>query len=45
RKMEGGGSRDIFRMRVSDYRIIYEIYKNQVLILIVRVGHRKDVYR
>ena len=45
RRMEGGRSRDIFRMRVGDYRIVYEIYKGQVMIFVVRVGNRKDVYR
>jgi len=33
------------RIRVGDYRVIYEIHEQQVLILVVRIAHRKDVYR
>jgi len=37
--------RDTYRLRVSDYRIIYSIQKNILTIEIVSVGHRRDVYR
>jgi mRNA interferase RelE/StbE len=33
------------RIRVGDYRIIYEIQDEVLVILIVKVGHRKDIYR
>jgi len=33
------------RIRVGDYRVIYEIHEQQVLILVVRIAHRKGVYR
>ena len=33
------------RIRVGAYRVIYEINEGQVLILILRVAHRKQVYR
>jgi mRNA interferase RelE/StbE len=36
---------DRYRIRVGDYRVIYEVDDAQLLILIVDVGHRKDVYR
>jgi len=45
RKMEGGGERDLYRLRVQEYRVVYEIMKDQVVIYILRLGHRKDVYR
>lgn len=32
-------------LRVGVYRILYEIFKAELLILIVSVGHRKEVYR
>ncbi len=35
---------DGFRIRVGDYRIVYEIKDNILLVTIVKVGHRKDVY-
>lgn len=36
---------DRYRIRVGDYRVIYEVDDAQLLILIVEVGHRKDVHR
>ncbi len=33
------------RVRVGDYRIIYEIQNEILLILILKIGHRKEVYR
>lgn len=34
-----------YRMRQGNYRIIYEIKDNEVVVVVVKVGHRKDVYR
>lgn len=34
-----------YRMRQGDYRIIYEIKDDKVIVVVVKVGHRKDVYR
>jgi len=39
------GNNPFHRIRSGDYRIIYEIYDDKVVILIVKVGHRKDVYK
>ncbi len=36
--------RDGLRVRVGNYRIIYSIYDDVLLIVVVTVGHRKDVY-
>jgi mRNA interferase RelE/StbE len=36
---------DHFRIRVGDYRVIYRIDGKRVVIVIVRIGHRKEVYR
>ncbi len=33
------------RLRVGDYRIVYEILHEQVTVLVVRIGHRREVYR
>ena len=35
---------DAFRVRVGNYRIIYEIFDDTLLVLVIRVKHRKDVY-
>ena len=42
-KMRGKNS--YHRIRSGDYRIIYEIHACRLIILIVKVGHRRDVYR
>jgi mRNA interferase RelE/StbE len=36
---------DHFRIRVGDYRVIYRIDGKRVVVVIVRIGHRRDVYR
>jgi mRNA interferase RelE/StbE len=37
--------RDNYRLRVSDYRIVYSIHENILTIKIVSVGHRREIYR
>jgi mRNA interferase RelE/StbE len=39
------GYTDRYRLHVGDYRVIYEIVDEQVIILIVGVGHRREAYR
>ena len=39
------GSDCAYRIRVGDYRVIYEVYEEKVVIEVVKVGHRKDIYR
>lgn len=41
KKLKG---RDGYRIRVADYRIIYEIFDDELLIDVINMGHRKDVY-
>lgn len=33
------------RVRVGDYRIIYEVHDDRLVVLVVLVGHRRDIYR
>jgi mRNA interferase RelE/StbE len=33
-----------WRVRTGDYRIIYEIHEGTLLVLVLRLGHRRDVY-
>jgi len=42
-KLQGRTNR--YRIRVGDYRIIYEIQDQILVVLIVRIGHRREVYR
>ena len=42
KKLKG---RDAYRIRVGDYRVIYEIYDDVLVVLIIRVAHRREVYK
>ncbi len=35
----------LYRMRVGDYRVIYRVEDEQCLILVIELGHRRDIYR
>ncbi len=37
--------RESWRIRVGDYRIIYNISDNILLIVVIDIGHRKEIYR
>jgi mRNA interferase RelE/StbE len=39
------GYEDRYRLRVGDYRVIYEVMDGQLVILVVGVGHRREIYR
>lgn len=34
-----------YRVDSGEYRIIYEVIKNQVIVYVLKIAHRKDVYR
>jgi mRNA interferase RelE/StbE len=42
-KLAGEG--DVYRVRVGDYRILYQIDDAVVIVLLVRVRHQREVYR
>ncbi|MBE0606712.1 MAG: type II toxin-antitoxin system RelE/ParE family toxin [Deltaproteobacteria bacterium] len=39
------GSNDILRLRVGDYRILYQVLDDRLVVLLVKVGHRREIYR
>jgi mRNA interferase RelE/StbE len=41
----GRGPDGTYKIRVSDYRILYDIQDDVLTVLVVKVGHRADVYR
>lgn len=41
KKLKG---RDGYRVRVGDYRIIYDIFDSTLIIEVVNIGHRKNIY-
>jgi len=36
---------DLYRVRVGDYRVIYQVRDEDLLVLVVKVAHRRDAYR
>jgi mRNA interferase RelE/StbE len=39
------GTDPLFRFRVGDYRVVYELRARQLIILVIKIGHRREVYR
>ena len=39
------GSKSSYRVRVGDHSVLYQITDKKLLVVVVRVGHRRDVYR
>jgi len=42
KKLKG---REAYRIRVGNYRIIYEIIDNQLIVDVIVIGHRKEIYK
>ncbi|OQA61626.1 MAG: Toxin RelG [Candidatus Atribacteria bacterium ADurb.Bin276] len=40
-----GNKMGLWRYRLGDYRIVCKIYDQELLVLVLKVGHRKKVYR
>jgi len=36
--------KSLYRYRFSDYRVIYEVKEKELLVIVVKVGHRREVY-
>lgn len=43
KKLQGG--KDLYRIRVGDWRIIYMIRDRELLVLVVRIANRRDAYK
>jgi mRNA interferase RelE/StbE len=39
------GEDELYRLRVGDYRILYQVKGKILLVLIIGIGHRRDIYR
>lgn len=40
-----GDLRGLRRLRVGDHRVVYEVRDDELIVLVVRIAHRRDVYR
>jgi mRNA interferase RelE/StbE len=38
------GADNLWRIRVGDFRIVYQIYDDRLIVLVVRIGHRREIY-
>ncbi len=36
---------NLYRIRLGDYRVVYEIRNEQLIVLVIKIGHRREVYR
>ena len=43
KKLEG--SKNSFRIRIGDYRVVYSVYDTELIVEVIKVGHRREVYR
>lgn len=43
KKLQGNDS--LYRIRVNDYRVIYQIQDDVLLVTVVKAGHRREIYR
>lgn len=39
------GEEHAYRIRIGDHRVVYDVLDDAIVVLILRIGHRKDVYR
>ena len=40
-----GGLKGDYSLRVGDYRVIYTVYKKQLIVYVIDLGHRREIYR
>lgn len=45
KKLQGSDDLPLYRIRCGDYRVVYTINDNILLVLIIEVGHRREIYR
>lgn len=45
KKLQGPLNPPLYRIQIGDYRVVYTIQDDVLLILIIAVGHRKDIYQ
>jgi len=45
KKLKGAQAEGAYRVRVGDYRIVYDVDDDLKLVTVYRIGHRREVYR
>jgi mRNA interferase RelE/StbE len=39
------GYKDVLRIRVGTYRVLYSVNDKRIIVIVLKIGHRRDVYR
>jgi mRNA interferase RelE/StbE len=39
------GADDLFRIRLGEYRLVYQIDDHKLIVIVIKIGHRSDIYR
>lgn len=45
KKLQGKGRHVFYRVRVGDYQVIYQVQDDEVLVLVVRIADKKEIYQ
>lgn len=45
KKLVGSNNKDLWRYRVGDYRVVIKFEDNELIILVIEIDHRKNIYR
>lgn len=43
KKLKGASS--LYRIRIADWRIVYEVRRDILVVVVIKIGHRREVYR
>ena len=39
------GQEELYRIRIGNYRLVYEVQNNELIVHLVKIGHRREVYK
>ena len=39
------GESNLYRIRLADYRLVYELRNDRLVVIVIKIGHRREVYR
>ncbi len=44
-KLKGSRSMSVYRIRYGIYRVVYKIFDDKLLVMLIAIGHRKEIYK
>lgn len=45
KRLKGRPQERLYRYRIGDYRVIYEVFDTEIIVLVVKIAKREDVYK